>query len=217
MVCRYNEQLDLYYWDPVDPPDGEEVDLSYTGLIRGSDYHFVVSRTEWIRGRLKTGSDTYVRRPARSPLFLNAGQIGVFSRLWKWSGSSWNQCRDSGWSYTTFRTESRVPTFDWGSGPCGSGYYGNHAYGAHLSNGSWLVSGPMWSGYLFASAGSSASASGQEVEEQEKSASPPNRVPSVRKLPPLPLPGTRGPSAQAIPGLVPDPISLSLLPSYVGS
>lgn len=149
-ICIYDPEFDMFLWDPVDPDEGEEADTHEKSFVGFNDYHYKVSRTEYIRGTLMTGSDTYVRSPYWSPLFQPAGHIANFSRLWKWNGSSWFVCRDSGWAYTSFVTESLVPTWKWGSAPCGSGYYGNHAFGAHYRYGQWLVSGPTWSGYLYA-------------------------------------------------------------------
>lgn len=206
-VCRYNEQIDWYFWDPIPPadPEGAEVDqggqLSFAG---GNDYHFLLSRTEWIRGQLKTGSDTYVRSPYWSPLYRSAGQIAVFSRLWNWTGYSWNICRDSGWSFTTIFSESRVPTFNWGSSPCGAGYYGNEAFGAHLRDGSWRVSGPAWSGYLYVS-GSLLRASDDSAlgTNDAATATPPDRQPPKSTAPK--------------PGSVDQPRSTSESPSSVSA
>lgn len=171
-ICKYNEQLDLYYWDPVPPPEGEEVDENE--IDGGPDeFHFTTARTEWIRGVLHTGADVYLRRPLTAPLYKNPGQIAVFSRLWKWDGSTWSVCADSGWSYNAISSESHTVTFNWGSGPCGSGTYGSHAYSAHVTpNYTWALCGPLWSGVL--SVGGAA-ASG--ISANERGARPPNRLP----------------------------------------
>lgn len=183
-ICKFDERLDLYYWEPVDPPEGETVYASAIVPIE-NDYHFILSRTEWVRGRLYTGSDVYVRRPLTAPLHKAANEISVYSRLFRWDGSSWKVCRNSGWSYNHQTSESHVRTFNWGTGPCGSGYYGSYAWGAHSEN-KWLVCGPLWSGYVHATG---ASASGQSgIQDSVASIRPPDGPPPPGHLPRPPKP-----------------------------
>lgn len=187
-VCVYDPEFELWYWRPTDPPDPDDevVHTRVGAALAYGDWHMLLAKTEWIRGALKTGTDVYVRHPQTSPSFRSTGEIAAFSRLWHWGGSSWNWCRDSSWRYTTFVTESLVPTFNWGSGPCGSGFYGSEAVGAHLAAGSWLYSGPSWSGYIY-----TYGFQGLAAAEAAAPAAPTSAGPGAdekRKAPPIPPP-----------------------------
>jgi len=186
--CSFDERLDLYYWDPIPPPDpDEESDNSAIVPTTEDDVHFIVSRIEWIRGVLYTGGDTYVRRPQTVPLYKDAGQIAVFSRLWWWNGGSWQYCSDSGWSYNGIPSESHTPDFTWssGSGPCGDGFYGSQAWGAHThAAGAWLVCGPVWSGYVNVSGSSQFSVGTPPGSIGVARGAPPrDRLPPERRVP----------------------------------
>lgn len=186
-VCSYDERLDLYYWDPIPPPaPDEESDDNAILPTTEEDVHFIVSRIEWIRGSLYTGGDTYVRRPQTVPLYKDTGQIAVFTRLWWWNGGGWQHCGDSGWSFNGIPSESHTPTFYWGSGsgPCGNGFYGTQAWGAHTNAaGAWLLCGPVWSGYVYVSGSASPSSIPQSSTNLRPPATRrPDRLPPVRPV-----------------------------------
>lgn len=70
--------------------------------------------------------------------------------LFKWNGSGWGSCRDSGGYTNQVTTYGFFLTWNFGSNPpCGVGYYGTAANAYVWDGGRWRgQGGGLWSGYL---------------------------------------------------------------------
>jgi hypothetical protein len=144
-VCKYDPELDLYYWEPVAPTQtpGDAVAWGkQTWAAPDGITHVVMPRIEWINNVLYTGSDDFVRRPATTPLSEPAGWVEVASRVIAWDDatSAWNTCSETDWTPTTTASDHAVPTFNWGYAPCGARWYASQGFVEHWSPsaGTWL-------------------------------------------------------------------------------
>jgi hypothetical protein len=117
----------------------------------------VTPRIEWLKSVLYTGSDAFTRKPATSAYFRPAGWAGVFSRLWVWDSatSTWSICRESAWVHNTAKSDRLVPTFNWGTAPCGARWYMTHGFVDYWNGSKWIYS-PQLSTFGGTSLGSNA-------------------------------------------------------------
>ena len=79
--------------------------------------------------------------PCRDHFIRPAGYLRAASDLDKWSGSSWQPCVVSNWTYSTKSAHTLQVATDYGSNPpCGSGIYRTYGDGQFL-NGTWKGGG----------------------------------------------------------------------------
>lgn len=144
-VCEYDDELDDYFWIPLPPLilPGDAVAFKRVNWTAADGViHAQMPRVEWINNVLYTGSDVFLRKPISDPFSRPSGQIGVFSRVWAWNGSTWTNCRESGWAHNGVASEHAVPTFNWGRAPCGAQWYYATAFTDHWNSltSSWVTS-----------------------------------------------------------------------------
>jgi hypothetical protein len=65
--------------------------------------------------------------------------------LYRWNGSSWQVCANSGWIYNQTARSYISNSRQWTSMPCGGGTYNNLGFSQAFENGVWL-GGSRWSG-----------------------------------------------------------------------
>lgn len=73
--------------------------------------------------------------------------IALRRQLYRWEGSSWQVCNDSGWVYNTFRTAQVYHQRTFASAICGPRYYGTMGSGFVFQNVGGWSGGGTWSGY----------------------------------------------------------------------
>lgn len=185
-VCVYDPELEIWHWDPVQPDSGTITNTQGIAYNDGGDCNKVRAITENINGYMRSGAHIYTAYPCWSPYTLPPGYIATLSLLYRWNGSAWGECRNSGWNYNGGYTSQFTPTFFWNATPCGSGYYGSVGYGYHW-NGSWK-GGAFWSGYLYAPNVSPFAVQGAETARgKAEKARKPTHAPPVRPdRPPIP-------------------------------
>jgi hypothetical protein len=71
-------------------------------------------------------------------LFQPAGELRARTRLQRWTGSAWQECKDTGYQYSNTSAYSWVVGFNmFGSPDCGNGSYRNIGYGSFYQSGAW--------------------------------------------------------------------------------
>jgi hypothetical protein len=81
---------------------------------------------------------------------LPAGWLAVANTTWKWSGSAWTKCADSGFAYSSGSWAWMAIGWGWPSVPCGSGYYASNSYAFAWDGGAWRGNpSGVWSGYMY--------------------------------------------------------------------
>lgn len=160
-VCAYDGDIDAHIWVPI--MNGVQAPRART-FNDGTNCNYVVSAMELLNTNVLTVSDFYSRGgPACNwNMYQNAGNLAHYSKLWKWNGSTWVVCQESGWNYSTSMKDRMLQRFAYGVQPCGVGYYGNEAWGAQYANG-WKVGTSVWSGYIYVGGSSAAAASSTEA------------------------------------------------------
>lgn len=78
-----------------------------------------------------------------------AGWLANAAVVYRWNGSAWSNCRDSGFSYSAGAWAWLNTTWSFGVPPCGDGYYATNSYSFGWDGGSWLGNpAGVWSDYI---------------------------------------------------------------------
>ncbi|MFJ5546395.1 hypothetical protein [Streptomyces sp. NPDC093225] len=79
--------------------------------------------------------------------YVPAGWIGSLETIWKWTGTEWAVCFDTGWRFNT-ATQWKTDFSRYWNVPCGPGFYGVTANG-YVWDEEWdeWRGGSVWSGY----------------------------------------------------------------------
>jgi hypothetical protein len=126
--------------------------------------------------------------------FRPAGSLALRLQTWRWNGSAWGVCVDSGYIYNSSATYGLGAWYTYGSQtPCGDGYYGTMGYG-YQYNGGWK-GGAEWSGYVQLTTSPFLAAS-----SDAPAISPPTGPPPASKARP-PRPDNQRPNKPLPPGL----------------
>ncbi len=148
-ICGFNSQLGIWIWEPAEGLWDESSANSYfTRSAGGFTYREMTrGRVEDLWDGLNTGADVYSSRNGRG-WSVPRGWLTDRSVLYKWNGSAWNQCGDSGW-YSNGGTQNRfTPTFFWGAACGAAAWYGTWGYGYQWTGSAWNGGG-AWSGYIY--------------------------------------------------------------------
>jgi hypothetical protein len=143
--CTYDPVFGDYFWEPIGPEadttDGVAWDTNNnTWIAPDGITHRTTSRVEFIKSVVKSGTDTFTRKPAASAFSEPAGFTAVYSQLWAWNGASWSLCRDGGWFYSKAAGAALAHTWEWGLAPCGYVWYQNTGWVANWNGSAWEVS-----------------------------------------------------------------------------
>lgn len=76
---------------------------------------------------------------------MPAYHLALRRYLYRWSGSSWYVCADSGWHMNESPTSYKSIWRQWSQMPCGSGWYNNYGVAYAFYEGQWLGDG-RWAG-----------------------------------------------------------------------
>lgn len=107
-----------------------------------------------------------------------AGWLAVANTAWRWSGSTWTKCADSGFSYSAGSWAWLRVGWTWSSPPCGTGYYSTNAYSFVWDGGTWQGNPyGVYSGYKYWNGCIQCLAAPTELPPNE----PPPVVPNVPK------------------------------------
>jgi len=126
------------------------------------------------------------------------GSLAALIQFYRWSGSSWSLCRDSGWYYNNVSTWGWEVSWAFGSTPpCGAGYYHTAGFGSQFNGFSWR-GGYRAADYLYISGISPLSVAGNSSVTSEP---PPDRpmTASDLRVPALPLRAPTKVPAQHVP------------------
>jgi hypothetical protein len=74
-----------------------------------------------------------------------AYHLALRRHLYRWNGSSWALCANSGWVYNTSPTSYKSIWRQWAQMPCGGGWYDHLGESWAYYNGQWL-GGARWAG-----------------------------------------------------------------------
>lgn len=118
------------------------------------------------------------------------GSLASDIQFYRWNGSGWGLCRDSGWYYSTVSTWGWELGWNFGSSPpCGAGYYHTAGFGYQFNGFDWR-GGYVATDYLYLAGGSALRATGDasSATSDEESLQVPSRPisPSEMKIPKLP-------------------------------
>jgi hypothetical protein len=133
------------------------------------------------------------------------GSLASDIQFYRWSGSGWSLCRDSGWYYSNVSTWAWELGWSFGSStPCGAGYYHTAGFGYQFNGFDWR-GGYIATDYLYLAGGSGLQAAGADTASagSDASLSAPTRpiAPSEIKMPKLP---PRPPKGGFVPEQMPE-------------
>ncbi len=78
-----------------------------------------------------------------------AGWLANAAVVYRWNGSAWSNCRDSGFYFSPSAWATFGLTWSFGTPPCGDGFYFTNNYGFVWDGGSWRGNpSGIWSGYI---------------------------------------------------------------------
>jgi hypothetical protein len=144
-ICTYDPTLNDFVWEPAEGLWDESNAKTTTTMSPFTE--MTRSRVEDLWDGLHTGADAYSGR--NNALWsAPAGWLTDRTILYKWNGSAWSQCGDSGWYSNSFATTHFTPTFYWGSACGDAAYYGTWGAGYQWTGSAWNGS-YVWSGYIW--------------------------------------------------------------------
>jgi hypothetical protein len=142
-ICKKEPVSGLYYWEkqPSSP-----IVITYSGPYLKAGLSWAVSTDS--SGRLQAGSMAHAFNVMNEPW---TGADGVIARtlVQRWNGSAWTSCRDTGYIASPPGHPTQYASFNWGSPPCGGGYYRNYGSAFIAIDGRWW-GGSAISAYVYA-------------------------------------------------------------------
>jgi hypothetical protein len=76
---------------------------------------------------------------------MPAGHLSLRRQLYRWNGSAWTLCANSGWQANSSPTSYHAISRQWTRMPCGTGWYDHLGEAWAYYNGQWLGGG-RWAG-----------------------------------------------------------------------
>jgi hypothetical protein len=76
---------------------------------------------------------------------MPAYHLALRRYLYRWNGSNWYVCADSGWHQNESPTSYKAISRQWSQMPCGAGWYNSWGIAMAFYNGQWLGDG-RWAG-----------------------------------------------------------------------
>lgn len=134
-------------WRAIEAQNGEVISLFNIGAEWGSSVQLNYAEVARTNNFRSFGEVAHFNNGALSN--LPAGWLANATVVYRWNGSAWSNCRDSGFYYSSGAWATLNVTWNFLTPPCGDGFYATNNYGFAWDGGGWRGSpSGIFAGYL---------------------------------------------------------------------